>query len=69
MGRLSPPDPPGLKPGDDCPSCADHWDNKTPPEPRKTLVALGYSQNKKLTVIACPYCDGERAIDLAKTKR
>jgi uncharacterized protein (DUF2237 family) len=67
MGRLSPPDPPGLKPGDDCLSCADHWDNQE--KARKTLVKLGYSQNKKLTVLACPYCDGERAIDLAKTKK
>jgi hypothetical protein len=67
MGRLSPPDPPGLKPGDECPTCADHWDDQE--KPRKTLVNLGYSQNKKLTVLACPYCDGERAIDLAKAKK
>lgn len=68
MGLLA-PKPSNGKPGDDCTSCADHWDNKNPSEPRKALVRIGYTQNKKLTVVVCPYCDGERAIDLAKTKQ
>lgn len=47
--------------GDQCEACVER---KKP----QALVKLGYTQNKKLTVIVCPYCDGERAIDLAKTK-
>ena len=50
------------KPGDQCEACVER---KKP----HTLVKLGYTQNKKLTVTVCPYCDGERAIDLSKAKK
>lgn len=62
MGRLAP------KSGDECLSCADYWDNQNPPKPRQRLVLIGNTLNKKIQVPICPYCDGERAIDIAKAK-
>jgi hypothetical protein len=47
-----------------CESCADHWKNQNLPV--KKLVRIGSTQNRKLFVWACPYCDGERAIALKK---
>lgn len=58
MGRLAP------KVGDDCLSCADYWDNQK--KPRKKLVQIASTQNKKIMVMVCPYCDGTRAISLPK---
>jgi hypothetical protein len=52
------------KVGDDCLSCADHWDSVR--KPRKKLVRLPSTQNKKIMMLVCPYCDGERAITLPK---
>lgn len=43
------------KVGDTCESCNKH-----------KLVKLPSTQNKGLMVLACPYCDGERAISLPK---
>jgi hypothetical protein len=60
MGRLAP------KAGDDCLSCADFWDNQN--KPRKKLVLIGTTQNRKVQVPVCPYCDGERAISIPKPK-
>lgn len=60
MGRLAP------KPDDECLSCADKWDNEH--KPRKKLVPIGTTQLHKVQVLACPYCDGERAISLANAK-
>lgn len=56
MGRLAP------KPGDTCKSCADHWTNQGLPP--KKLVRIGTTQNKKLMVPICPYCDGELVITI-----
>lgn len=56
MGRLAP--------SDECDSCADFWDRQQ--LPRKKLVILPSTQNHKLIVTICPYCDGERAITLPK---
>lgn len=50
----------------ECQSCKDHWDSEK--KPRKKLVFVGSTQNMKLAVLICPYCDGERAIKLAKAK-
>ncbi len=55
------------KVGDDCMDCADHWDSQN--KPRKKLARLNSTMNKKTMVLVCPYCDGERAIELAKPKR
>ena len=63
MGK---PEPKSVEP--ECQSCKDHWDNRKPREPRKRLVMIGATQNKKVAVLVCPYCDGERAIALAKAK-
>lgn len=56
-----------LKVGDECPSCADKWDNEE--LPRRRLVGLGTTLNKKLTVTACPFCDGERLIEIHKSRK
>lgn len=66
MGPLA-PEPSQAKPGDDCPSCAEHWLKKKQ-RPRR-LEKLGSTQNRKLMVLVCPYCDGERAIGLTKGKK
>jgi hypothetical protein len=55
-----------LKAGDDCPSCRDHWDAYH--KPRQKLVLVASTQNKKIMVLACPYCDGQRAIDLSRNR-
>lgn len=60
MGRLAP------EPTEECLHCADHWDNQNPPKPRQKLVRVGSTQNRKVAVLLCPYCDGERAIELAR---
>ena len=60
MGKLAP------KVGDECISCAAFWDSQK--LPRKTLVLIGTTQNKHVMMLVCPYCDGERAISLSKTK-
>lgn len=64
MGRLAPKRE--LK-DDECPACADFWDNHVPSKPRQKLVKIGSTSIRKLAVLACPYCDGERAISLSKT--
>jgi len=52
------------KEGDICPSCKDeHGDNP------KRLVLIGTTQNHKILVPACPYCDGERALALAARRK
>lgn len=63
MGRLAP------KPGDNCLTCADYWDNHNPPKSRQKLVKIGTTSLKKIVVAVCPYCDGERAISLPKPKQ
>lgn len=45
------------KVGDTCESCAKH-----------KLVQIASTQNKKIMVLACPYCDGERAIALSRNR-
>ena len=60
MGRLAP------KPGDTCSSCAEHWLRQG--KPRRNLAQIGTTQNKKLMVVVCPYCDGERAISIKKPR-
>jgi hypothetical protein len=65
MMKIPEPKP---KPTGECLSCADFWDYHNPPKPRMKLVLIGSTMNAKAAVLACPYCDGERAISLAKTK-
>ena len=60
MARLAP------KPGDTCTSCAELWVKQG--QPRRKLVQIGSTQNKKMIVAVCPYCDGERAISIKKPK-
>lgn len=55
------------KVGDICKGCMDHWDNQG--KQRRHLVLIGSTQNKKVMVLVCPYCDGERAIELARTSK
>ena len=58
---------PEPKPVDEyCQSCKDQWDSKG--KPRKKRVLIGSTMNQKFAVLVCPYCDGERAIALAKAK-
>jgi hypothetical protein len=52
-----------LKPGDTCPSCSEYW--RASRKATKKLRKLpGTTQNKKLIVLACPYCDGEPIFEM-----
>jgi hypothetical protein len=59
MGRLAPND-------EICVECEDFWRRQQLPP--KKLVMLGSTQNKKIAVLICPYCDGERAISLSESE-
>ena len=45
--------------GQNCPSCSDLF----PSEP-KVLVNIGSTQLTKSKVAVCPYCDGDRIIEI-----
>jgi hypothetical protein len=55
-----------LSPNEECQSCAEFWDERK--KPRKKLIRIGSTQNKKVSVLICPYCDGDRALELPKPK-
>lgn len=57
-----------LRDGDECPSCTDHWSNQ-PGKSRPRLVQVGSTVNKKLRVLACPFCDGQRLIDIFNARK
>ena len=48
------------RPGEVCPSCKDAEAGP------KTLVTAGTTQNHKMVVAVCPYCDGERLLEVRK---
>lgn len=45
------------KPGDVCENCKERWERKKV-EPKVLVKAPNSTQNKKLVVAICPWCDG-----------
>jgi hypothetical protein len=46
-------------PGDECDSCREFWTNRQPPQSPRVLVDLGVKTDYGISVIVCPWCDGE----------